>query len=72
VALQLRPATEATLERMVGDLADEFASVVERPTVEQIVQESVQSLSDARFDDFVPVLAYRLSRDRLLVTSRRG
>ncbi|HUP31851.1 MAG TPA: hypothetical protein VM184_02370 [Gaiellaceae bacterium] len=40
--------------------------MVSRETVVRVVAESITSLGDARVGEFVPVLAYRFSRERLL------
>jgi arsenate reductase len=49
----------------VDDLAEEFHGFVSRETVERVVTESVESLGHVRIDDYVPVLAYRFSHERL-------
>lgn len=57
--------------QMTEDLATEFEPEVPRDTVHRIVAESFESLADARVKSFVPVLAWRMSRDRLLAQRRR-
>ena len=65
VAPQLDPATQTHLRKQIDDLSEEFIGVVSRETVERVVEESVDSLGEVRFDDYIPVLAYRFSRERL-------
>ena len=62
----LSEATAAHVEKQINDLAIEFEGMVSRETVARLVYESVESLSEARFDNFVPILVYRFSRERLL------
>jgi arsenate reductase (thioredoxin) len=66
VPLELNPATRAHVERQTDDLCDEFHGLVSPETVARVVEESLESLSHARFDDYLPILAYRFSRERLL------
>jgi arsenate reductase (thioredoxin) len=70
VASHLDPATQTHLRKQVDDLAEEFAGVVSRETVERVAEESVDSLGDVRFDDYIPVLAYRFARERLFATGQ--
>lgn len=59
------------VSQMTEDLANEFEPEVPKDTVHRIVSESFESLSDARIKSYVPILARRLSRDRLLAQRRR-
>ena len=70
--VQLRPETQAHLARSVDDLTAELHGTVPRETVERTIQETVATLGDARFDDFIPVLAYRFARERLREHGERG
>lgn len=65
VQIELRPTTRAHLEKQVDDLHEEFHGVVSREAVARVVEESLVSISEARFDDYIPLLAYRFSRERL-------
>jgi arsenate reductase (thioredoxin) len=65
VAPQLGRATQTHLRKQIDDLGEEFAGIVSRETVERVVEEFVDSLGEVRFDDYIPVLAYRFSRERL-------
>ncbi len=58
-------ATQAHLRKAVDDLAAEFDGVFSRATVQRFVDESLAGLGAARFTGFLPVLAYRFSRERL-------
>jgi protein-tyrosine phosphatase-like protein/uncharacterized protein DUF3562 len=51
--------------QMAEDLATEFEPEVPKETVQRIVAETFESLADARIKSYVPILARRLSRDRL-------
>ena len=64
-AVPLDPVTQAHLVKVVGDLAAEFQGIFSRETVERYVQESLEQFEKARVPDFVPVLVYRFSRERL-------
>jgi arsenate reductase (thioredoxin) len=61
----LDPATRRHLDKQVDDLAQEFAGVFSRETVERFVRESLDGLRGVRFADFVPVLVHRFARERL-------
>lgn len=60
------PATEHQIERMVDDLCTEFAGQFPRSQIEEVIQDSVDRiLMTARVFDFVPLMAYRFTRERL-------
>ena len=65
----MRPVAEAEterhIERGVESLVEEFRDVYRRETIEHAVKDALDSLSDAKFEDFVPVLAHREARERL-------
>lgn len=46
-------------------LVDEFRGVFSRETIARCVTESLEALPAARFENFVPVLVHRFSRERL-------
>jgi arsenate reductase len=62
---QLEPATREHLERGFAALRDEFAGVFSRATIERYVEESLDSLQNVRFEDFVPLFVHRFARERL-------
>jgi arsenate reductase (thioredoxin) len=66
VPIELNPATRAHVEKQIDDLHEQFHSFVSRETVARVVEESIDSLGEARFDDYLPILSYRFSRERLL------
>ncbi|MCA1674912.1 MAG: arsenate reductase ArsC [Actinobacteria bacterium] len=59
------PVTRVHIERGVEGLVDEFRGIFSRHTIDRFVHESLGGLPAARFQDFVPVLAHRLARERL-------
>jgi arsenate reductase len=65
VTLDLDPTTRGHLEKGVEKLADEFAGVFSRETIERYVDESLEQLSGARFENFVPLFVHRFARERL-------
>jgi arsenate reductase (thioredoxin) len=67
---ELTAATREHLEKQADDLAAEFRGLLSRESVERVVAESLDQLSGARFDTFVPLLSYRFSRERLMAISQ--
>jgi protein-tyrosine-phosphatase len=65
VTVHLNAATRAHLEHEVDDLAAEFQGVFSRETVNRVVAESPEHFTGAQFENFIPVLVYRYSRERL-------
>jgi len=61
----VEPATREHIERGLDSLSEEFDGVFSRETIERYVQESLESLQDARFEDFVPLFVNRFARERL-------
>ncbi len=62
---QLEQTTKDHIQRSVDVLADEFAGVFSRETIDAYVEESLDRFADARFEEFVPLLVERFSRERL-------
>ena len=62
---QIEPATREHIERGLDSLTDEFAGIFSRETIERYVEESLDSLQNARFEDFVPLFVHRFARERL-------
>jgi arsenate reductase (thioredoxin) len=62
---QLEPATREHIERGLDSLTEEFAGIFSRETIERYVEESLDSLQNARFEDFVPLFVHRFARERL-------
>ena len=61
----LDPVTQHHIRQAADALADEFAGVFSRETIERYIAESLDLLGDARINVFVPVLAHRFARERL-------
>jgi arsenate reductase (thioredoxin) len=57
--------TRGHLERGLEHLSDEFAGTFSPETVERYMAESLQGLSGARMQNFVPLLVHRFARERL-------
>jgi len=67
----LDPAMQHQCERMVADLCGEFAGAFERPQIEEVMSDSVDRvLETATVFDFVPLMAYRFTRERLNAIER--
>jgi len=65
VAEILDPLTQQHVRRAAEALADEFAGVFSKQTIERYIAESVDLLGGARVNMYVPVLAHRFARERL-------
>jgi arsenate reductase len=66
VPVELDPATQTHVDRLVADLAEEFKGVFSPETVRRFADESLERLiPSARFNDFLPVLVHRFARERL-------
>jgi hypothetical protein len=64
-------ATKHQIERMVEDLCAEFAGQFSRGQIEEIMADSAdQVTASARVFDFVPLMAYRFTRERLNAIQR--
>jgi protein-tyrosine-phosphatase len=61
----LDPITRRHVEKATDSLEGEFAGVFSRETIDRYITESLDLLGQARFSDFLPVLAYRFARERL-------
>ncbi len=57
--------TRGHLERGLEHLSDEFAGTFSSETVERYMAESLEGLSGARMQNFVPLLVHRFARERL-------
>jgi arsenate reductase (thioredoxin) len=62
----LDPITRAHVEKAAAALQDEFAGTFSRETIARYIAESVDLLGDSRINVFVPVLAHRFARERLM------
>jgi arsenate reductase len=61
----LDPITRRHLEKATEALAGEFAGIFAPETIDRYIADSLDRLGNARFSDFLPVLAYRFARERL-------
>jgi hypothetical protein len=68
--MKLEPPTKAKLEHGKTTLAEEFTTVPRTVISTSVDATAGHLLRSARFDDYIPLLARRYVRDRLL--ERRG
>jgi arsenate reductase len=61
----LDPVTRHHVRQAAESLADEFAGVFSKETIERYIAESVDLLGASRVNAFVPLLAHRFARERL-------
>jgi arsenate reductase len=61
----LDPITRKHVEKAASALGDEFAGVFSHETIARYITESTDMLSGGSISVFVPVLAYRFTRERL-------
>jgi arsenate reductase (thioredoxin) len=61
----LDPVTRHHVHQAAEALADEFAGIFSRETIERYIGESTDLLGGSRINVFVPVLAHRFARERL-------
>jgi len=61
----LDPVTQHHVRQAADSLADEFAGVFSRETIERYIAEALDLLGPSRLNVFVPVLAHRFARERL-------
>jgi arsenate reductase (thioredoxin) len=61
----LDPLTQHHVRQAADALADEFAGVFSRETIERFIAESLDLLGPSRINVYVPVLAHRFARERL-------
>ncbi len=63
--LQLDPDVRGHVKRLTASLADEFRGIYSGETIQRYVDESLEDLSGARFQEFVPLFVHRFARERL-------
>jgi arsenate reductase len=61
----LDPVTQHHIRQAAERLAEEFAGVFSKETIERYIGESLDLLGGSRINVFVPVLAHRFARERL-------
>jgi protein-tyrosine-phosphatase len=69
--LSLDPHTRYKLDTMIAELEREFGTEFERARIEELTNDSVERLSAAAVvAEFLPILAYRYTRERLVALRR--
>ncbi len=63
--LQLDPGTRNHVDAATASLKQEFGGIYSAETVDRWVDDSLERLSNARFQDFVPLFVHRFARERL-------
>ena len=66
----LDPATRRHVELAAEALQEEFVGTFSRETIARYIAESADRLSESRINVFVPVLAHRFARERLLALAQ--
>ena len=66
----LDPVTQHHLDQAAARLADEFEGVFSQETIARYMAESQDLLGEARINVFVPVLAHRFARERLMALAQ--
>ena len=61
----MSPGTRSKLVNSTRMLLEEFGSFPETEVVREIERVAQSLLKPARFDDYIPILAYRVARDHL-------
>ena len=65
VSVAFDPVTERHIAKAIDDLAVEFEGIFSREAVDRYVHEGLVAFADAKVVEFVSVLAYRHSQERL-------
>jgi len=65
MSVQIDAVTKGHLDRGIESLSEEFSGIFSRETIERYVQESLEELPQARFQDFIPLFVHRFARERL-------
>jgi protein-tyrosine-phosphatase len=66
----LDPVTRRHVERAAEALQDEFAGIFSVETIARYIADSTDRLSDSKINVFVPVLAHRFARERLMALAQ--
>jgi protein-tyrosine-phosphatase len=66
----LDPLTRQHVEKAAQALEAEFGGIFSRETIALFIAESVDLLGDSKINVFVPVLAHRFTRERLLAVAQ--
>ncbi len=65
MAAQLEQTTRHHIQRSIDVLAEEFAGIFSRETIDAYVDESLDQFADAKVEEFVPIMVERFARQRL-------
>ena len=69
--LSIGPIMQHQIERNIDHLCSEFTGQFDRPQIEVVMDDSMQRVLDtATVPDFVPLMAYRFTRERLNAVKR--
>jgi arsenate reductase (thioredoxin) len=66
----LDPVTRRHVEHAAEALQEEFAGIFSRETIARYIAESTDRLGESKINVFVPVLAHRFARERLLALAQ--
>jgi hypothetical protein len=64
--LRVSDETKQKIERVPERLSDEFSDVAPSDVKEEVKEVTEDLLEEAKFEDFVPLLAYRRARENRL------
>jgi hypothetical protein len=56
---------DAQVDALTDDLTREFEPEISRDAVSRVVEDTFESLDEARIKSYVPILARRIARDTL-------
>jgi protein-tyrosine-phosphatase len=65
MTVELDPTLRGHLAKGLERLNEEFTGIFSAETIKRFVDESLESLSGARFKEFVPLFVHRFARERL-------
>jgi arsenate reductase len=66
----LDPVTQRHVQQAAQRLKDEFSGVFSEQTIERYIGESLDLLGSSRINVYVPVLAHRFARERLMALAQ--
>ncbi len=65
MSAQLEQTTRNHIQRSIDVLAEEFAGIFSRETIDAYVDESLDQFAGAKVEEFVPIMVERFARQRL-------
>lgn len=66
----LDPVTQNHVNKAAEALASEFEGIFSQETITRYIGESIDLLGDSSINVFVPVLAHRFARERLIALAQ--